>query len=55
MQAYKAIISTKTTLVLSTNSDLFKFLKRMAPDAEMGPRAAVAPMTDSRSPRAAED
>lgn len=29
MQAYKTIISTGTTLVLSTDSDLFKFLKGM--------------------------
>ena len=33
MQAYKAIIAENTTLVLSTDSDLFKFLKGMAPDA----------------------
>jgi membrane protease subunit HflC len=31
MQAYKSIISTNTTLVLSTDSDLFKFLKGMSP------------------------
>jgi modulator of FtsH protease HflC len=35
MQAYKTIIAANTTLVLSTNSDLFKFLKGMAPDAEI--------------------
>ena len=29
MQAYKTIISNGTTLVLSTDSDLFKFLKGM--------------------------
>jgi membrane protease subunit HflC len=29
MQAYKDIISTGTTLVLSTDSDLFKFLEGM--------------------------
>ena len=36
MQAYKSIIAKDTTLVLSTNSDLFKFLKSMSPkvDAE---------------------
>jgi membrane protease subunit HflC len=31
MQAYHEIISEGTTLVLSTDSDLFKFLKGMAP------------------------
>lgn len=32
MQAYKAIIGDNTTLVLSTGSDLFKFLKGVAPE-----------------------
>lgn len=32
MQAYKPMIGENTTLVLSTDSDLFKFLKDMAPD-----------------------
>jgi membrane protease subunit HflC len=31
MQSYKSILSNETTLVLSTNSDLFKFLKGMSP------------------------
>jgi membrane protease subunit HflC len=31
MQAYKSIIAENTTLVLSTDSDLFKFLKGMSP------------------------
>jgi len=31
MQAYKDIISKNTTLILSTDSDLFKFLKGMSP------------------------
>ncbi|MFT5419007.1 MAG: membrane protease subunit HflC, partial [Gammaproteobacteria bacterium] len=31
MQAYKSIISENTTLVLSTDSDLFKFLNGMMP------------------------
>lgn len=43
MQAYKTIIAANTTLVLSTNSDLFKFLKGMAPDAEIVPRPNVLP------------
>jgi membrane protease subunit HflC len=33
MQAYKSIIEENTTLVLSTASDLFKFLKGMSPDS----------------------
>jgi membrane protease subunit HflC len=33
MQAYKSIIAENTTLVLSTDSDLFKFLKGMSPDS----------------------
>jgi len=32
MQSYKSIISENTTLVLSTDSDLFKFLKGMTPE-----------------------
>ena len=32
MQAYQSIIADNTTLVLSTDSDLFKFLKGMSPD-----------------------
>ena len=31
MQSYKSIIADNTTLVLSTDSDLFKFLKGMSP------------------------
>jgi membrane protease subunit HflC len=34
MQAYKTIIATNTTLVLSTDSELFRFLKGMSPDGE---------------------
>jgi membrane protease subunit HflC len=33
MQAYESIIGEGTTLILSTDSDLFKFLKEMAPDS----------------------
>jgi membrane protease subunit HflC len=43
MQSYMSIIATNTTLVLSTNSDLFKFLKGMAPDAEIVPQPHVPP------------
>jgi membrane protease subunit HflC len=31
MQAYRSIIAANTTLVLSTDSDLFRFLKGMSP------------------------
>jgi len=34
MQSYKFIIAQNTTLVLSTDSDLFKFLKGMEPDSK---------------------
>jgi membrane protease subunit HflC len=34
MQSYKDIIGDNTTLVLSTDSDLFKFLKGMSPEVE---------------------
>lgn len=37
MQAYRTIIAKNTTLVLSTDSDLFKFLKGMSPDSEIVP------------------
>ncbi|MBE0531375.1 MAG: protease modulator HflC [Rhodospirillales bacterium] len=37
MQSYKSIIAENTTLVLSTDSDLFKFLKGMAPDGDVIP------------------
>ncbi len=33
MQSFKATMADNTTLVLTTDSDLFKFLKGMAPDA----------------------
>jgi membrane protease subunit HflC len=35
LQSYKSIIADNTTLVLSTDSDLFKFLKGMAPDDDV--------------------
>ena len=37
MQTYKSIIGENTTLVLSTDSDLFKFLKGMTPDVDSTP------------------
>ncbi|MEI6413157.1 MAG: protease modulator HflC [Pseudomonadota bacterium] len=36
MQAYKVIIAENTTLILSTDSDLFKFLRGMTPDGHVG-------------------
>ena len=40
MQAYKSMIAENTTLVLSTDSDLFKFLKGMSPDGVSIPTQA---------------
>jgi len=37
MQSYKSMIGDNTTLVLSTGSDLFKFLKGMSPDGAVVP------------------
>ena len=37
MQAYKSILAANTTLVLSTDSDLFKFLNEMGPDGSAAP------------------
>jgi membrane protease subunit HflC len=37
MQSYKSVIAENTTLVLSTGSDLFKFLKGMSPDGDAVP------------------
>jgi hypothetical protein len=39
MQSYKAIIEENTTLVLSTDSDLFKVLKGMSPQGATIPRS----------------
>jgi membrane protease subunit HflC len=41
MQAYKSMIAENTTLVLSTDSDLFKFLKGMSPDDNVFPALHV--------------
>jgi modulator of FtsH protease HflC len=35
MQSYKSVIAENTTIVLSTGSDLFKYLKGMTPDADV--------------------
>ncbi len=37
MQSYKSIITENTTIVLSTDSDLFKFLKGMSPKSDLVP------------------
>jgi len=37
MQSYKSMVGDNTTLVLTTGSDLFKFLKGMSPDGAVGP------------------
>jgi membrane protease subunit HflC len=37
MQAYKPIIADNTTMILSTDSDLFKFLKGMVPNGDIVP------------------
>ena len=43
MQSYKSIIAENTTLVLSTDSDLFRFLKGMTPNGDIvtAPRSGV--------------
>ena len=41
MQSYKSIIGNNTTLVLSTDSDLFKYLKGMTPDGVPVPAREV--------------
>jgi membrane protease subunit HflC len=52
MQAYKTIIAKNTTLVLSTDSDLFKFLKGMTPNSDAAPATTDGHMrSDSRSGR----
>ena len=53
MQAYEALIADNTTLVLSTDSDLFKFLKGMSPDGgAIGP-IEIPPASDDDAPNAA--
>src|SRR5258705_986704 len=48
MQAYKSIIAENTTLVLSTDSDLFKFLKGIIPKGDVVP-ASVPKATDANA------
>jgi membrane protease subunit HflC len=47
MQSYKSIISENTTLVLSTNSELFKFLKGMTPDGDVGPPPVLSKIDEN--------
>jgi membrane protease subunit HflC len=46
MQSYKSIIAANTTLVLSTDSDLFKFLKGMTPNVRGMPAQPPATRDD---------
>jgi len=46
MQAYKSIIADNTTIVLSTDSDLFKFLKGLTPKGDVVPAKRLG---DNRS------
>lgn len=46
MQSYSTVISEKTTLVLSTNSDLFKFLNRIQVD-NLNPMNSIKSQNDS--------
>jgi modulator of FtsH protease HflC len=48
MQAYKSIIAENTTLVLSTDGDLFKFLKSINPKSDVVP-ANVPKTTDANA------
>lgn len=50
MQAYKAMIAENTTLVLSTESDLFKFLKGMTPGVVVAPADGPAIATKIQEP-----
>ena len=52
MQAYPSLIADNATLVMSTDSDLFKFLKGMSPDDAIGPIEAP-PSADDDTPNAA--
>jgi membrane protease subunit HflC len=43
MAAYPSIIGENTTIVLSTSSDLFKYLKGMTPKTGMTPKKGMTP------------
>jgi membrane protease subunit HflC len=42
MEAYKSIIAENTTVVFSTDSDIFKFLKGMTPNGIVAPAGRTA-------------
>ena len=55
MQAYKAIIGTDTTLVLSTDSDLFKYLKSMTPNSHGMPTERPLTIDDDTQKNVPDD
>jgi membrane protease subunit HflC len=55
MQAYKAIIGTNTTLVLSTDSDLFKYLKGMTPNGHGMPTERLLTSDDDAQKNVPDD
>ena len=55
MQAYKAIIGTNTTLVLSTDSDLFKYLKGMTPSGNGMPTERPLTIDDDAQKNVPDD
>jgi modulator of FtsH protease HflC len=55
MQAYKAIIGTNTTLVLSTDSDLFKYLKSMTPNGHGMPTERPLTIDDDAQKNVPDD
>jgi len=55
MQAYKAIIGTNTTLVLSTDSDLFKYLKGMTPNGHGMPTERPLTIDDDAQKNVPDD
>jgi membrane protease subunit HflC len=52
MQAYQSLIADNTTLVMSTDSDVFKFLKGMSPDGDAG-AIEIPPAGDDDAPNEA--
>lgn len=54
LETYKATLGKDSTLILSTDSDFFKYLKKMAPDGpEVAPAPASAPSPGPAPVRAA--
>ena len=52
LEAYKATLGRDSTLILTTDSDYFKYLKRIAPDAPVKPAAAGAARVPASAPQA---